>query len=119
MIVGEPDRPVAPDDCVALAAELVARPFPAGPRAGPTAHLVPRRRARATAPRGSGCAGGRLGEPASHSFEADFERIVGGEAVPAVVQDLTFFSLEQRVWRRGGRSVFVVLGQFDPVSCSR
>lgn len=140
----EPDPPVEPADCVAFAENLVARPFPATPtgvddwaigraQSGPDRHFPPvaasevledapaerwaeakddleQRRRRVV-----GALTVAWGPPRTHSFEPDFERIIGGEELPPLTEDLTLFSAVRHAdtWRRGDRTVCVVLGQFD------
>jgi hypothetical protein len=43
------------------------------------------------------------GSPQTHSFEPDFERIVAGEHLPTVIEDLALFSIGHQAdgWRRG------------------
>jgi hypothetical protein len=55
------------------------------------------------------------GPPQTHSFEQDAERILAGEEVPSVVQDLAMFAFWRQAdeWRRGDRTVWLVLGQLD------
>ncbi|MFG2045333.1 hypothetical protein [Dactylosporangium sp. NPDC048998] len=140
----DPHPPVESADCVALAEDLLARPFPAAPtgvydwvigraQSRPDRHFVPvaasevleyapaerwaededeleqRRRQMVSALTAA------WGPPQIHSFEPDFERIVEGEELPPVIQDLTLFSFGHHAdtWQRGGRIVCVMLGQFD------
>jgi hypothetical protein len=143
-VIPDPDPPVEPADCVALAEDLVARPFPAAPtgvddwvigraQSGPDRHFVPITASEvlehATGERWAeaedeleqqrrhvvSALTAAWGPPQIHPFEPDFERIVAGEELPPVVQDLALFSFAQHAdaWRLGDRTVCVILGQFD------
>lgn len=50
-----------------------------------------------------------------HSFGPDLDRIIAGDEVRPVIEDLTLFAYEHHadVWRRADRMVCVVLGQAD------
>ncbi|MFC4046390.1 hypothetical protein ACFO1B_48930 [Dactylosporangium siamense] len=139
-----PDPPVEPADCVALAERLVALPFPPAVTAaddwiigratsGPDRHFAPvaasevladapaerwteaqdrleRRRLAVVQALTSAWGSSQL-----HSFAPDFDRIIAGQAVRPVVEDITLFASEHHanVWRRSRRTVCVVLGQLD------
>ncbi|WP_344507077.1 hypothetical protein [Dactylosporangium maewongense] len=140
----EPDPSVEPARWVALAEELTARPFPTTPtgadnwvvgqaQSGPDRHFAPLASSEILedAPgerwaeveddfeRRRGAVVSTLtaawGEPQTYSFDRDFDRLIAGEALPTVIQDLTYCSFGHHAdtWRRGDRTVCVVLGQVD------
>lgn len=119
----DPDPPVEPADCLALAEDLVARPFPTAPtgvddwvigrtQSGPDRHFVPIAASEvleyAPAKRWAeiedelqqrrrrviSALTVAWGPAQIHSFEPNFELIVAGEELPSVIQDLTLFSFE-------------------------
>ncbi|MFC5001964.1 hypothetical protein ACFPIJ_29540 [Dactylosporangium cerinum] len=133
-----------PADCVALAERLVTLPFPPAATvaddwiigratSGPDRHFVPVAASEvledAPAERWAE-AQDRLerrrrevvqaltaawGPSQIHSFEPDFERIIAGQAVRPVIEDLALFACDHHadVWPRPHRTVCVVLGQVD------
>ncbi|MFC4047657.1 hypothetical protein ACFO1B_55420 [Dactylosporangium siamense] len=140
----DPDPPVKPADCAALAERLVTLPFPPAATAaddwiigratsGPDRHFAPIAASEvledAPAERWTK-AQDRLerrllevvqsltaawGPSQIHSFAPDFDRIIAGQAVRPVVEDITLFAYghHANVWHRSGRTVCVVLGQLD------